>query len=361
MLRQLKRAAFLLAPFGLLAVWYILEDPFKVIWNYPSYIENGKAQHIFINKDFVSIQTYLKNKDRNAYQGFILGNSRSIYFRLSDWKSNAGIRNAYHMDAAGETLWGMAQKMRLLDSLNGPITHILIVTDSESMKGIEDVATPLLVKHPILSGRNEVGFQWVFANAFFRWNFILPFTDLKYGRGFLPYMRTWGIFDNYVLNYQAAANEMSLPEIDSILEVNPQSYYRRMAMDFNKDTAFKGQAYPAALDKKRQRLWLGIKQIAIKRGIDLRIVISPLFNGRPLANSDEKWLEDTFGSNRVFNFSGMNPITQHREHYYEHSHYRPHVASFLMNCVYSGATNSQVKIRLTTDSLIWPLNPQPHD
>lgn len=314
-----------------------------VIWPYPTYIQNGKHQHIFINKDFVSVETYLKHKRTEQYDAFILGNSRSIYYPIGEWKKWIKGKTPFHMDAAGETLWGINAKLRLLDSLQVPVSDVLIITDPGSMKGIEDIEMPLLVKHPALSGRHWLSYQWIFLKSFLRWNFIFPYLDLKYGRGFQDYMRRWGVFDNYLLGYDSLMNEMTIPEIDEEIASNPHAYYQKMKLNFDSVLHQKGLNYPPLLNEKRKKLWMEIKEITNRKNIQLRIVISPLFEGRPMALADEIWLEATFGAGVVFNFTGENTITKNRFNYYENSHYRPHVATFILNSIYSGKTNNQIK------------------
>jgi len=45
-------------------------------------------------------------------------------------------------------------------------------------------------------------------------------------------------------------------------------------------------------------------------------------------------LEQIFGRENLFNFSGKNKLTESISNFYESSHYRPHVANEIMSIVY---------------------------
>ena len=73
--------------------------------------------------------------------------------------------------------------------------------------------------------------------------------------------------------------------------------------------------------------------------IEFGIMIVNFFRGKklfPLYPEDEKALRAIFGDDCVFNFSGINKWTTDYHNYYEVSHYRPHVASEIMDSIYSG-------------------------
>ena len=79
-----------------------------------------------------------------------------------------------------------------------------------------------------------------------------------------------------------------------------------------------------------------IHSIFKKHNSDVRIVISPLYNQKKLNEKDLAYLKNLFGTERVFDFSGINKITNDYNNYYEASHYRPHVSRELMEIIYKG-------------------------
>ena len=65
-------------------------------------------------------------------------------------------------------------------------------------------------------------------------------------------------------------------------------------------------------------------------------MISPLYDQVKFNPEDLSVLQEVFGHNQVFDFSGVNEFTTSKYNYYETSHYRPHVANEIMKKVYAG-------------------------
>ncbi len=65
-----------------------------------------------------------------------------------------------------------------------------------------------------------------------------------------------------------------------------------------------------------------------------KIILSPLYSQVKLNEKDIKALCDIFGKENVFDFSGINDITNNMYNYYESYHYRPEVAKLMMDSIY---------------------------
>jgi hypothetical protein len=68
-----------------------------------------------------------------------------------------------------------------------------------------------------------------------------------------------------------------------------------------------------------------------------------LYNQVSFAADDLAVIKTLFGSENVFDFSGINEMTSHVENYYEDSHYRPHVARAIMNEIYRSPVLTKVR------------------
>jgi DNA-directed RNA polymerase delta subunit len=68
---------------------------------------------------------------------------------------------------------------------------------------------------------------------------------------------------------------------------------------------------------------------------EFRIVISPLYDKIKLDENRIKLLIQIFGENNIYDFSGVNEITEEKTNYYESSHYRHKVANKIMETVYT--------------------------
>lgn len=66
-----------------------------------------------------------------------------------------------------------------------------------------------------------------------------------------------------------------------------------------------------------------------------KVVINPLYDQNKINSRDLATLKDIFGSDNVYDFSGVNWITSDYHNYYEESHYRPHVAKWILGKIYN--------------------------
>jgi hypothetical protein len=78
-----------------------------------------------------------------------------------------------------------------------------------------------------------------------------------------------------------------------------------------------------------------IKEVFSKQHTDYKIIISPLYDQKKIAPSDLIELQRIFGKDRVYDFSGINKYTIDFTNFYEPSHYRPIVASQILDSIYS--------------------------
>ena len=106
---------FAIVPLFIVIIWlfgYISLDPYKVIWHYDRFAENNAKAYIILNQDYVSTKTFDNNYKKHLYNSFIFGNSRSIFYQISDWKSHIGQKNSgFHFDASGEALYSLHKKI----------------------------------------------------------------------------------------------------------------------------------------------------------------------------------------------------------------------------------------------------------
>src|SRR5450759_4335697 len=109
----LKKLVYFALPFVGILIIYLIADPFKVVRNYPSYYNSGDTAYISLNRDYVNTTTFDMYYSINNYNSFILGNSRSIYYDVKDWKTHLNSSNScFHYDAYGENLYGVYKKVK---------------------------------------------------------------------------------------------------------------------------------------------------------------------------------------------------------------------------------------------------------
>ena len=90
---------------------------------------------------------------------------------------------------------------------------------------------------------------------------------------------------------------------------------------------------PVIKESQRQML-AEIKKIFTKHHTSYRIVISPQYDQIKFNPEDLRYLEDLFGKDFVFDFSGRNILTENYKNYYDKFHYRPQVSRQIMEIIY---------------------------
>lgn len=328
------KALWVLAPFAAIFGWYIYEDPFKVIYAYDSYITSGEHSYVFVNRDYLGMENYMKRKASVPYDAFIFGNSRATYFEVEDWLPHIAPAQPYHMDASGEGLFGVWKKMQYLDTAAHAINHALLILDRGMLNIVYDPSSHITMKHPILSGRSRFGFQFEFFKVFLHHSFFWAYIDLKWSGTFKPYMTKDGIFDDYVLHYEPLTNEQKLTAFEEQIDHDASSYYAsRMHYFYPRDTTSLHPG-PPVIQQVQKDMLLDIARIFRQHNTKFHVILSPLYSAIPMHSEDMKWLEETFGSERVHDFSGWNNYTRNYLNYYENSHFRPHVAKSMMDEAY---------------------------
>ena len=65
-------------PLIIILLTYVALDPFKVVRKYDTFYDIDAKGSVAINRDYVSTTTFANNYNRENYNSFIFGNSRSI-------------------------------------------------------------------------------------------------------------------------------------------------------------------------------------------------------------------------------------------------------------------------------------------
>lgn len=63
-------------------------------------------------------------------------------------------------------------------------------------------------------------------------------------------------------------------------------------------------------------------------------IINPLYSQEKFNPKDMEMIQNVFGRDNVYDFSGRNQFTTSKYNYYEESHFRPLVGDSIMSIVY---------------------------
>lgn len=327
----IKNTLVFMIPIVVLFCLYFIMDPFRVVWNYDNYYCNGE---IALNKNFVSTMNYLNKKDTYHYDSFIIGNSRSFYYRIDDWKKYIPAEsNCYHFSEYGGSVHGLRYKLRLIDSLNQKINNALIILDCEILDRIELHAIESMMPPALINNKNWLKFQQRYLFEWYNPQYIYFWIKLKYKWPHDVSMRSYEVIIDNLKYYNPITNEEYNHHDDSLI-------VRGIFYNQKKLKGFEGAQHPGISeellnDEEKIRSFIEIKDILAKHRTNYKIVISPLYNQIKINPKDLEFLQTLFGSKNVYDFSGVNKYTSDYHNYYESSHYRPEVASEIMNYIYN--------------------------
>ena len=96
---------------------------------------------------------------------------------------------------------------------------------------------------------------------------------------------------------------------------------------------------PTVLSSKSIKLLKALKEIFQKHATNYKIIINPTYSQVQLNPIDLKELQQIFGAENVFDFSGINEYTNNIHNYYERSHYRPSLGRLLLKKIYTANTS----------------------
>jgi len=317
-------------PLLLIFLLYFIFDPFKVLYTYENYYESTPP-HIVLNRDFVSLNTFIKNYPKYKYDSFIFGNSRTLTFRVKTWKKFINKSSCFHFDAFGESLYGIYAKFKYLNLKNIKIANALIVLDSSHMlQKVNNSSGRLYLKHPELSGQNKFFFHFENFRDFLSLEFLLLFWDFTIMGHEIPKLSLVPQDP-----YDLPANEIRWDFVESVIAANPEQYYTKEKIQtfFKRDNLEKYS--PKTINSEQIKTLIEIKKILILNKTNYKIIISPVYDQIKFNKDDLNKLYEIFGKENVFDFSGVNAITENYLNFYDsRSHYRPHVADFILEKIY---------------------------
>jgi hypothetical protein len=339
------QAKFLLKTLGIASpiivflLIYTCLDPFKVVWNYDDYYDfscdSKRVWGVVINRDNVGTMTFDKYYKQNGYNSFILGNSRSIFYEIADWKQYLNENSScYHFDSYGESLYGLSKKVEYIERKKINIDNALVVLDYVLLSLAQSPDKYLNMVSPRLDHYKNVSEFHVSAiKAFASPNFFVAYLDYRISGEIKPYMVEKKLLSKFEISYDLKTNEITYPQTEKQIEEG--KYFTPEIMEgFKRDDTT--QPFRPVIQERQKELLQGIYEVFKKSGATYKIVVSPLYDQVKLNPDDLAYLESLFGKQNVFDFSGVNAFTADYSNYYDgDSHYRPHVAREIMRLVYT--------------------------
>jgi hypothetical protein len=335
--RLLYKVTLLGVPMLILLGVIFTSDPFKVIYSH-QFGNYYNDQPYELNREYVSTELLLANYKHLPYNAFIFGSSRSFAYHCDSWQKFIGDARAFHYPAASENLYGIYSKIKFVDKLNLKFDHALVVLDYTAF-GVNPRESHLHISHPRVTGGSWSDFQLAFIKASFSRFFIIKYIDYRMSGKVRPYMQDIFQIKKDSVRINPINNDYFFDAEDQQLKLDSDKFYRdRKALFPPRDSAQLSYAPPVIKEKQVEYL-KEVKRIFDKHHTNYKIIISPLYDQVYLNPQDLGLLKEILGEQHVFDYSGVNDITNDMHNYYDWGHYRPHIAEFIMQEIYAKEAN----------------------
>lgn len=321
MKRFIIRTFFILLPIWAIPVTYVICDPLRVIWEYDDYTQIP-AKNIAYN-----LYKTMTRNDSLLFNSFIVGSSRSGNWHWREWEKHLDSSAcSYHLESSGDGIYNAWERITYVYNNFANVNNMLLIIDHNWLEK-DNPLTGIQYRTPwqMRENRDYLAFQ---KDAF------MYYFSMK---GFIEHYRL-GPENRFVLPfYGDNRGERHFIGREVAITTNPQYFYANLIkpqMRFYPRDSIEQIGDPV-ITKRGIELLTQIHDLFIQGNTNYKIVISPLFDQIKLNPQDKNILDSIFGSENVHDYSGINKYTSDTLNYYENSHYRPRVATAIMNEIYT--------------------------
>ena len=319
------KCLLLALPFFVLIAVYVVNDPYMVIYKYNKY-DNS---YLFPDESYVGWRTYMKNRDKQHFNTFIMGNSCTMAFKCSSIERILGNgTHAIRLFGNNERLSSVYLKLKALEKYHAKLDHVLIISDASMLMNTALAPSAQYILPPEMTGDGNLYFQSVFFQSFMDPNTVIKYLDFSLFHHYRKSMQ--GLINPYGQVRNPVNCEAENPH-DKEIASEGDSYWKINKDFFYKQTPRMGDKIigPSQMVLLRQ-----IKAICMRNHCDLEFIIGPEYDQTKLNPSDIASLESVFGTSHVFDYSGVNSFTNDVRNYYDKAHFRTTVGDSILRAVY---------------------------
>ncbi len=325
----LKKTGFFFIPLYFALLSFFIFDPFKIVYEYKT--DEYSNSSVTLNTGYISATKYIKNKNKYNYDAFIFGSSRTKGVRTWHWKKHIDAKEAFVFSAAGESLFGVHGKVKLIDKSNDTIKYALFLFDVMQLLQTENNQRHINIQHPEVSQASSIGFYFSFIRAYLDLKFIIPYFDLRFTKKYKKYMNEYLKRTGTI--YQDASNDWINKEVENSIKKDSTKYYKKN-IDFFYKRDNKLKFHPIVLLDKQILMLKQIQTILKKHNTDYRIIILPMYDQYKFNEQDMNVLYSIFEKERIYDFSGINKYTLPIGNYYEPGHFRDILGKQMLDSIY---------------------------
>lgn len=317
-------------PFLLLILSFIILDPFKVLYSYSDFSNS----RITLNPDYISTEVYLHNRKKHKYDSFIFGSSKTLAYKTNDWVQYLENSSPFVFHASFESLYGIWKKIKLIDANEDAIKNAIIILDETVLQQTVNLHHHLNTKHPVLSNEGWLGFYNVYFKAYLSDFFFVFFMDYSISNTVRPYMRK--CYDDSEIIFDPITNDMLPMKQVKDREKDPEKYIEKMIKNLPPRDPSIIHSRISVIGKTQMLMLKEILEILKRHQTDYKIIIGPNYDQIKLNKQDLSLLENTFEKENIYDYSGINEITNDLHNYYDKTHYSVEIGRKILKEVYGG-------------------------
>ncbi|MBS1533002.1 MAG: hypothetical protein JSU01_22065 [Bacteroidetes bacterium] len=325
MRKFIKKAFLFSAPLIVATISYLVTDPYQSMpWH-----RIHEFNILMLSRGDISTKLYLRNADRHKYDSFIFGSSRSTAHTAAEWKKYLPKGSSpFSFSAWNESVEGIYRRVKLIDSLKKPIHNAFIVIDLDRAFHLDKISWD----HYLITGISKYQYYTKdYLNYLQSPKLILSSID------YAIFHKQRGYMDGFVGmkpgDLDTITNDWD-PRSDEKIDTDSANYYRNSLPKFYRRPT--QQQVSKALVTDSVLYFLNqIELIFNRHKTNYKVVIAPLYDQIKINPTDLKQLDDVFGQENVFDYSGINAITNNKFNYgSDILHYRKKVGNLIFKEVY---------------------------
>ncbi len=325
-----KLFVFTLPAFFLIGL-YIFFDPFKIIYSYDNYYKGD--DFVSLNRSVINGKNFINKYEKENYNAFIFGSSRTLAVKTNDWvKYLPKDARPYHYDGNAESLFGINSKLKFVDSKVDSIKYVLIFVDQMLLGDVSKKEGLLYLDYPIVNNESWIDFHKEFLYAFFAPRFFVSYFIFKFTGEYKSYMGSKILNHKYPNIWDPTTSDLFLGLDEEIKNDSLDFYSKRMHL---LDLKNKIQNTTLAVSEKEIELLKEIKAILVKHKTQYKIISNPFISQFQLCEEQKNLLNEIFGVENVYDFSGPGIYSNELYNFYDASHFRPQVARDILQQIYN--------------------------
>lgn len=340
--KKLFRQLFLLSlPILCIVVSFFVFDPYGFFLP----LEQKSTALIPVSDDYIAVERYLQNTPQQHYNSFTFGNSKTLAFLTSDWCNYIQPCRPFKFGVPGECIFNIYNKLKLIDAHGDSIKHVLILLDNKLFLNFKNTQKffqgPAYIHHPYSMDGTWMEFYSAYLKFYFADFAFMKVAKYKLSGSYTQDMES--IFKkpissenkNNELTYLPLSNEVINTAAEALLTKDSTAYFNANKSKFVNRSSAQTENTNWKIKEEDLEFLKEIQTLFKKHHTKYTFILGPNYDQIPFPITEKIKLQQLFGDENIYDFTGVNSITNAISNYYEQSHYRITVGKQLLQKIYT--------------------------